>query len=246
MTSVCLQGTISALRSHLSSSQRKNEASACGLRAECEELTQKVQQLRAKLRSAQAAERTRLANHTIYSNNTVKKLQDIIGEVNTFITHSHTDGQLHVVKQSHKNVILKTIQAEYLADFLHVQPHCFSSSGRDVVTYGWYVSQAWNRAGEGASLLHVIFKCWGTESGKSTCYGGNVWRASTGRVHIFTNHLSYYSVITHTSYSIASSHNNWCPKQIKPNNLNSGTFGTFKIDSGLFFFYIVLSPFFCC
>lgn len=94
LSSVCLQGTISALRSHLSSNQRENEASACGLRRECEELTHKVQQLRAKLNSAQAAERARLANHTMYSNNAIKKLQDTIEKVHTFITHSHTAGQL--------------------------------------------------------------------------------------------------------------------------------------------------------
>ncbi|XP_026782025.3 dynein regulatory complex subunit 2 [Pangasianodon hypophthalmus] len=80
-----LQGTIKALRSHLSTNQRDNEASACGLRAECEEITQEVQQLRAKLCSAQAAERTQLANHTIYSDNTIKKLQDIIGEGETLL-----------------------------------------------------------------------------------------------------------------------------------------------------------------
>ncbi|KAB5584100.1 hypothetical protein PHYPO_G00103530 [Pangasianodon hypophthalmus] len=80
-----LQDTISGLRSHLSTSQRENEASACGLRAECEEVSQKVQQLRAKLCSAQAAERTQLANHTIYSDNTIKKLQENIGEGETLL-----------------------------------------------------------------------------------------------------------------------------------------------------------------
>ncbi|GAA6096182.1 dynein regulatory complex subunit 2 [Tachysurus ichikawai] len=80
-----LQGTINALRSHLSSDQRENETSVHGLRAECEEVTQKVQQLRAQLSSAQAAEKTLLANHTMYSNNTIKKLQDIIGEGDTLI-----------------------------------------------------------------------------------------------------------------------------------------------------------------
>ncbi|XP_060774262.1 dynein regulatory complex subunit 2 [Neoarius graeffei] len=75
-----LQGTISALRSHLSSNQRENEASGRRLQAECEEVTQEVQQLRAKLCSAQTAERARLANHTMYSDNTIKKLQGIIEE----------------------------------------------------------------------------------------------------------------------------------------------------------------------
>ncbi|KAK2857919.1 hypothetical protein Q7C36_005838 [Tachysurus vachellii] len=80
-----LQGTINALRSHLSSDQRENETFVHGLRAECEEVTQKVQQLRAELSSAQAAEKTLLANHTMYSNNTIKKLQDIIGEGDTLL-----------------------------------------------------------------------------------------------------------------------------------------------------------------
>ncbi|KAM9482184.1 dynein regulatory complex subunit 2 [Clarias gariepinus] len=80
-----LQGTINALRSHLSYNQKEYEASACGLRAECEEITQKVQQLRAKLSSAQAMERTRLANHATYTDNAIKKLQDIIGEGETLL-----------------------------------------------------------------------------------------------------------------------------------------------------------------
>ncbi|KAI5109153.1 coiled-coil domain-containing protein 65 [Silurus meridionalis] len=75
-----LQATINALRSHLSCSQREYEASANDLRLECEDVGEKVQQLRAKLSSAQAADRTQLANHTMYSNNTIKKLQDIIGK----------------------------------------------------------------------------------------------------------------------------------------------------------------------
>lgn len=104
MSSVCLQANINSLRSHLSSNQEEIETSARGLRAECEELNHKVQQLRARLCSAQAAERTRLANHTMYSNNAIKKLQEVIEKVHTFIAHSHTADQLHEVKQK---IILK-------------------------------------------------------------------------------------------------------------------------------------------
>lgn len=97
-----MQGTINALRSQLSSSQKENEISVCGLRGECEKVTEKVQQLRAKLLSAKAAARTRLANQTMYSDNAIKKLQDIIKEVHTFITHLHTTGQLHEATKKHK------------------------------------------------------------------------------------------------------------------------------------------------
>lgn len=95
-----MQETINALRSDLNATQQENEALARGLRRECEEVTEKVQQLRAKLCSAQEAERTRLVNQIKCSDNACKKLQDIMGKVNTFITHSHTAGQFHEVKQT--------------------------------------------------------------------------------------------------------------------------------------------------
>ncbi|XP_053493046.1 dynein regulatory complex subunit 2 isoform X2 [Ictalurus furcatus] len=75
-----LQETINALRSDLSSTQQENEALARCLRTECEEVTEKVQQLRAKLCSAQEAERTRLVNQIKCSDNACKKLQDIMGK----------------------------------------------------------------------------------------------------------------------------------------------------------------------
>ncbi|XP_017334699.1 dynein regulatory complex subunit 2 [Ictalurus punctatus] len=75
-----LQETINALRSDLNATQQENEALARGLRRECEEVTEKVQQLRAKLCSAQEAERTRLVNQIKCSDNACKKLQDIMGK----------------------------------------------------------------------------------------------------------------------------------------------------------------------
>ncbi|KAL7891580.1 hypothetical protein AOLI_G00010560 [Acnodon oligacanthus] len=75
-----MQDSINALRSRLSSSQKESEMSAQGLRAAREEVTQKVQQLKAKLSVVRAAERKQLANLTMHSNNTTKKLQDIIAK----------------------------------------------------------------------------------------------------------------------------------------------------------------------
>ncbi|XP_066518970.1 dynein regulatory complex subunit 2 [Hoplias malabaricus] len=75
-----LQDSISALRSRLSSCQKESEVSAHGLRAAREEITHMVHKLKAKLTQAQAAERRQLADLTMYSNNTTKKLQDIIGK----------------------------------------------------------------------------------------------------------------------------------------------------------------------
>ncbi|XP_027002073.2 dynein regulatory complex subunit 2-like [Tachysurus fulvidraco] len=80
-----LQNTISALRSHLSSSQWKNEASISGHHEDYEPLKQEIRHLRAKLSSSQAAEKTQLANHTIYSNDTINKLQGIIQESETLL-----------------------------------------------------------------------------------------------------------------------------------------------------------------
>ncbi|KAI5623667.1 coiled-coil domain-containing protein 65, partial [Silurus asotus] len=81
-----LQETITALHSHLSSSQVDNEASACDLREECEQVSEKIQQLRAKLSTAQAAEKTRLANHMMHSYKALKKLQDINEEGETLLS----------------------------------------------------------------------------------------------------------------------------------------------------------------
>uniref|UniRef100_A0A4W4DYW6 Dynein regulatory complex protein 1 n=1 Tax=Electrophorus electricus TaxID=8005 RepID=A0A4W4DYW6_ELEEL len=75
-----MQDSISALRFQLSSSQRECEVSVHGLRAAREEVTHKVQQLKAKFSLARAAERRQLANLTMHSSKTINKLQDIIGK----------------------------------------------------------------------------------------------------------------------------------------------------------------------
>ncbi|XP_062853478.1 dynein regulatory complex subunit 2 [Trichomycterus rosablanca] len=75
-----MQDSISALRSRLSSCQKESEASTLDLRVAREEVVQKTQQLKAKNSLVQAASRQQLAKLTIHSNNTIKKLQDVIGK----------------------------------------------------------------------------------------------------------------------------------------------------------------------
>ncbi|XP_072540745.1 dynein regulatory complex subunit 2 [Salminus brasiliensis] len=75
-----MQDSINALHFRLSTSHKESEMSACGLRAAREEVARKARQLKAKLSVAQAADRRQLANLTVHSDNTTKKLQDIIGK----------------------------------------------------------------------------------------------------------------------------------------------------------------------
>ncbi|KAM9439688.1 dynein regulatory complex subunit 2-like [Clarias gariepinus] len=75
-----LEETNDALETHLSSSQMESETHVSRIQAECEKVRQKLQQLRAELCTAQATERTRLANQTTYINETIKRLEDIMSK----------------------------------------------------------------------------------------------------------------------------------------------------------------------
>ncbi|KAF5900410.1 coiled-coil domain-containing protein 65, partial [Clarias magur] len=75
-----LEVTNDALETHLSSSQLESETHVSRIQAECEKVRQKLQELRAELCSAQATERTRLANQTMYINETIKRLEDIMSK----------------------------------------------------------------------------------------------------------------------------------------------------------------------
>ncbi|TVK90489.1 Coiled-coil domain-containing protein 65 [Bagarius yarrelli] len=110
-----LQGNINALRSHLSSSQRENESYARSLQVECEEVTQQVQHLRAKLCSVQAADRTRLANHTLYIHNIIKRLHDIIGEGETVIRLTDVCQKLETEQEKVLPFYTSSLNAEELS-----------------------------------------------------------------------------------------------------------------------------------
>lgn len=102
-----MQDSINALRSQLSFSQKEGELSARDLREAREEVAQKARQLKAKLSLARAAERTQLTNLTMHSNNATKKLQDVIGNVCPFITHSQTQ-LANFTQHNHKNRLHKS------------------------------------------------------------------------------------------------------------------------------------------
>ncbi|XP_060796597.1 dynein regulatory complex subunit 2-like [Neoarius graeffei] len=110
-----LQDTIKAPSSHQSSSQSENEAYACHLQEQREELTQKVQQLRAKLSSAQEAERTRLVNQITYSNNTIKKLQDVIGEEERLLRMADVCRKLETEQEKMLPFYMSSLNAEELS-----------------------------------------------------------------------------------------------------------------------------------
>ena len=75
------QDFISMLRSRLCSSQKDSEVAAQRLRATREEVTLQSRHLKAQLSRARTAERSQLANLTIHSNASAKKLKGIIVKV---------------------------------------------------------------------------------------------------------------------------------------------------------------------
>ncbi|KAK3574871.1 hypothetical protein QTP86_018338 [Hemibagrus guttatus] len=73
-----LQGTISALRSHLSSSHRNTKAALDAHLEDCEPFNQEIQKLKARLSDRPL--KSRLANYSQHSYDTINKLQNIIQE----------------------------------------------------------------------------------------------------------------------------------------------------------------------
>ncbi|KAK3574870.1 hypothetical protein QTP86_018337 [Hemibagrus guttatus] len=102
-----LQGTISALRSHLSSSHRNTKAALDAHLEDCEPFNQEIQKLKARLSDRPL--KSRLANYSQHSYDTINKLQNIIQE---------GEELLRLVDVCHK---LETEQEKVL-------PFCTSSS----------------------------------------------------------------------------------------------------------------------
>uniref|UniRef100_A0A8B9KZV7 Dynein regulatory complex subunit 2 n=1 Tax=Astyanax mexicanus TaxID=7994 RepID=A0A8B9KZV7_ASTMX len=130
------QDSINTLRLQLTSSQKESEASARDLRAAREEVTCKTRQLRAKISVARAAERRKLANLTVHSNNTTKKLQDIVGKGEKLLRLAEMCRKLETEQEKVLPFYISSLSAEELSqeraqameppseELAQVQRHC--------------------------------------------------------------------------------------------------------------------------
>ncbi|XP_022530601.2 dynein regulatory complex subunit 2 [Astyanax mexicanus] len=109
------QDSINTLRLQLTSSQKESEASARDLRAAREEVTCKTRQLRAKISVARAAERRKLANLTVHSNNTTKKLQDIVGKGEKLLRLAEMCRKLETEQEKVLPFYISSLSAEELS-----------------------------------------------------------------------------------------------------------------------------------